>query len=222
MGATIVAETLAHEIIRLSNTIKISSSKARHAVQGGHTEDVLMNLSRIDSSNKFLQRYASVLDVNSYSRRRRYSHESLREKLNSLLQDSPLLTYGETSVESEILGTDFNVKMVEDSFKIIIENLLINLDVPSDIIENVIYIANSISFKGGKNPVILKNIESKIVQDADRLEAIGAIGIARTFTYGGFKGRAIYNPDSSVENSDSISHFYYENCFQIFHGVQTF
>ncbi|HFI0144526.1 TPA: ATP-binding protein [Streptococcus suis] len=126
MGATIVAETLAHEIIRLSNTIKFSSTKARHAVQGGHTEDALMNLSRIDSSNKFLQRYASVLDVNSYSRRRRYSHESLREKLISFLQDSPLLTYGGTSVEYEILGTDFNVKMVEDGFKIIIENLIIN------------------------------------------------------------------------------------------------
>lgn len=96
----------------------------------------------------------------------------------------------------------------DEDRKIIIENLLINLDVPSDIIENVIYIANSISFKNGKNPIILKNIESKIVQDADRLEAIGAIGIARTFTYGGFKGRAIYNPDSSIDNNDSISHFY--------------
>ena len=62
------------------------------------------------------------------------------------------------------------------------------------------------------------SIEGKIVQDADRLDGIGAIGIARTFAYGGKKGKLIYNPDDNelVDEKDyniygsktSISHFY--------------
>lgn len=54
----------------------------------------------------------------------------------------------------------------------------------------------------------MKTIEGKIVQDADRLDAIGAIGIARTFTFGGHFNREIFNPDSKEHNSDTISHFY--------------
>ncbi|RKV86851.1 MAG: hypothetical protein D8H99_38010, partial [Streptococcus sp.] len=81
MGATIIAETLSHEIIRLSNSIKSSSSKARNAVFNDNKEEAILNLNRLDSSNKFLVRYASLLDVNSYSRRRRYSVESIKEKL---------------------------------------------------------------------------------------------------------------------------------------------
>ena len=51
------------------------------------------------------------------------------------------------------------------------------------------------------------SIEGKIVQDADRLDALGAIGIARTFAYGGNNNRLIYNPGSS-DDSDSVYHFY--------------
>jgi len=51
----------------------------------------------------------------------------------------------------------------------------------------------------------MKTIEGKIVQDADRLDAIG---IARTFTFGGHFNREIFNPDSKEHNSDTISHFY--------------
>ncbi len=76
----------------------------------------------------------------------------------------------------------------------------------------------SVSFKG-KESVIPTCIEGKIVQDADRLDALGAIGIARTFAYGGHKGRPIYNPsekpieDMTAEEyqnheSNSINHFY--------------
>ena len=67
--------------------------------------------------------------------------------------------------------------------------------VSEEIILHVIAIIENISFKGGK---VIANFQSKeldIVQDADRLDAIGAIGIARTFNFGGFKNRAIYNPD---------------------------
>ena len=72
-----------------------------------------------------------------------------------------------------------------------------------------------VSYVGGKSkiapqliiPNIPTDIEGKIVQDADRLDALGAIGIARTFAYGGSKGREMYNPDCS-DGSDSIYHFY--------------
>lgn len=126
MGATIIAETLSHEIIRLSNSIKSSSSKARNAVFNDNKEEAILNLNRLDSSNKFLVRYASLLDVNSYSRRRRYSVESIKEKLDEILKNSPLLTYGKTTVNVKITGNDFKAKIISDSFKIIIENLVLN------------------------------------------------------------------------------------------------
>ena len=63
-----------------------------------------------------------------------------------------------------------------------------------DTITHVIKIIENISFKGGNTEKTFRSIELDIVQDADRLDAIGAIGIARTFNYGGFKNRALYNP----------------------------
>ena len=126
MGATIIAETLSHEIIRLSNNIKFSSSKVRNSVLNNNEEEAILNLNRIDSSNKFLVRYASLLDVNSYSRRRRYSVESIKGKLEEILENTPLLTYGNTTVNLKIVGNDFKAKIISDSFKIIIENLVIN------------------------------------------------------------------------------------------------
>ena len=126
MGATIIAETLSHEIIRLSNNIKSSSSRVRNAVHNDNKGEAISNLNRIDSSIKFLVRYASLLDVNSYSRRRRYSVESIKEKLEEILENTPLLTYGNTTVNLKITGNDFKAKIITDSFKIIIENLVIN------------------------------------------------------------------------------------------------
>lgn len=80
-------------------------------------------------------------------------------------------------------------------------------------------IVSNISFKGGNFSELPKPIELQIVQDADRLDALGAVGIARTFNYGGFKNRPIYDPDiapdlqMSVEayktsSAPTINHFY--------------
>jgi len=91
--------------------------------------------------------------------------------------------------------------------------------VPENTIENVINIIENISFKGGHETKKFSSLELDIVQDADRLDAIGAIGIARTFNYGGFKNRAIYNPEikpnlnmskEEYKNSDAttINQFY--------------
>jgi uncharacterized protein len=79
-------------------------------------------------------------------------------------------------------------------------------------------IIGTISFKGGQGTA-LSTIEAEIVQDADRLDAIGAIGIARAFAYGGKKGQPIYDPSINVRaemsleeyrkgKSTSIHHFY--------------
>ena len=84
--------------------------------------------------------------------------------------------------------------------------------------EQIKTIIASISYKGGRK-LKLEYQEAKIVQDADRLDAIGAIGIARAFAYGGKKGQPIYNPSFHVReemtleeyrkgNSTSIHHFY--------------
>ena len=67
-----------------------------------------------------------------------------------------------------------------------------NVDEPT--ILHVINIIENISFKGGNFEKKFSSKELDIVQDADRLDAIGAIGIARTFNYGGFKNRTLYNP----------------------------
>jgi uncharacterized protein len=92
-------------------------------------------------------------------------------------------------------------------------------NVPENTIVPVINIIENISFKGGHETKKFSSLELDIVQDADRLDAIGAIGIARTFNYGGFKNRAIYNPKinpnlhmskEEYKNSDAptINHFY--------------
>ena len=91
--------------------------------------------------------------------------------------------------------------------------------VAADVIEHVVQIINNISFKGGKVARTFSSKELDVVQDADRLDAIGAIGIARTFNYGGFKNRAIYNPDIAPDlhmtkeeykksTAPTINHFY--------------
>lgn len=86
-------------------------------------------------------------------------------------------------------------------------------------IDHVIKIIENISFKGGNFEKKFTSIELDIVQDADRLDAIGAIGIARCFNYGGFKNRTLYDPEirpnmnmSKEEykssTSPTITHFY--------------
>ena len=86
-------------------------------------------------------------------------------------------------------------------------------------INHVINIIENISFKGGNFENKFSSKELEIVQDADRLDAIGAIGIARTFNYGGFKNRALYDPSiapnlnmskEEYKNSDAptLNHFY--------------
>ena len=92
-------------------------------------------------------------------------------------------------------------------------------NVDEQTINHVVNIIENISFKGGNFEKKFSSKELDIVQDADRLDAIGAIGIARTFNYGGFKNRALYNPKiapkmnmskEEYKNSEAptLNHFY--------------
>lgn len=93
------------------------------------------------------------------------------------------------------------------------------INVDEETIQHVVQIIKHISFKGGKEAQTFTSPELNVVQYADRLDALGAIGIARTFNYGGFKNREIFNPNippnltmtkEEYKKSDapSINHFY--------------
>lgn len=97
---------------------------------------------------------------------------------------------------------DYKFGYSDEDRKNIIKNAVGNYNLSEEQVNHIIYIANNTSFSKGKS---LETLESKIVQDADRLDALGAIGIARAFTYGGFLKRDIYNIDG---DNDTISHFY--------------
>lgn len=110
-------------------------------------------------------------------------------------------------------------KLFDTSDKLLnARKFLIENGVDDSIIDEICNIIKSVSFKGNGSSVP-DSIEGKIVQDADRLDAIGAIGIARTFAYGGYKGRPIFDPEEKPrENmtteeydnhiSTSINHIY--------------
>lgn len=94
-----------------------------------------------------------------------------------------------------------------------------SIRVPDETIEHVVKIIENISYKGGNFQRTFHSKELDITQDADRLDAIGAIGIARAFQYGGFKNRVIHNPEEAPKlgmtkeaykkhEGSTINHFY--------------
>ncbi|MBS7319968.1 MAG: HD domain-containing protein [Myroides sp.] len=93
------------------------------------------------------------------------------------------------------------------------------IEIPEDVKKHVVQIIENISFKGGNFEKNFRSKELEIVQDADRLDAIGAIGIARTFNYGGFKNHPLYDPaikpnlqmskdEYKKHQGTTINHFY--------------
>jgi len=99
-----------------------------------------------------------------------------------------------------------------------LDSFLQSLQLDSETSSRIKSCIETVSYKGGR-VIELNSIEAKIVQDADRLDALGAIGIARTFAFGGKKGHPIYEPDLDVRgemtleeyrngDSSSVNHFY--------------
>jgi uncharacterized protein len=89
----------------------------------------------------------------------------------------------------------------------------------TDLAERIAHIVSEISFKGAGEETPVSSLEAAVVQDADRLDALGAIGIARAFAYGGHKNRPIYDPeikstlhdnfeDYAKKGTHTINHFY--------------
>lgn len=101
----------------------------------------------------------------------------------------------------------------------IVKEFLTEQKVDSETIEKVIFIIENMSFKNRNDAPKELPLELKIVQDADRIDAIGAIGIARTFNFGGYKNNLMYHPDIEPKlnltkeeykksNGTTINHFY--------------
>ncbi|MBM6860479.1 HD domain-containing protein [Clostridium saudiense] len=114
---------------------------------------------------------------------------------------------------------DWKFSQGTDTDTTVTEKFLTSMNISENDINKIISIIKTMSFKGGVVDSTQNSIEGKVVQDADRLDAIGAIGIARTFAYGGSKGRQIYDPSinpmkftslEQVKNEENhtINHFY--------------
>ncbi len=99
------------------------------------------------------------------------------------------------------------------------EKWMRKLGLSAEEIQSIEKIIEEVSFKGAGVDTTPNSLEAKVVQDADRLDAMGAIGIARTFAYGGHKNRQIYDPNVQPEmhldfesykktNAPTINHFY--------------
>lgn len=95
------------------------------------------------------------------------------------------------------------------------------INVDEKTIDQVRYIVQNVSYKGGSNKHKMQTVEGMVVQDADRLDALGAIGIARAFAFGGYKQRPMYDPSikpkvyrtfkelkKSKHVHTSVNHFY--------------
>ncbi|WP_066175692.1 HD domain-containing protein [Bacillus marinisedimentorum] len=99
-----------------------------------------------------------------------------------------------------------------------VRDWLMSVSLPDSETNHVMEIISTMSFKGGGGPEV-RTLEGKVVQDADRLDAIGAIGIARAFTYAGAKGQPIFDPglpprdemtktEYRTGKSTAVNHFY--------------
>ncbi len=95
-----------------------------------------------------------------------------------------------------------------------VKNWMIHHVEDKNIIDQVLAIISTMSYDGGQNPP-METLEGQIVQDADRLDALGAIGIARTFLYSGFKGQIMHHPEKEFTQMEyrsnektAIYHFY--------------
>lgn len=118
----------------------------------------------------------------------------------------------------DISDHKFNGGKLDEGGKVAFE-ILMDLKYPEERAHQVKNIIDNVSFKGAGTSSEMTSLEGQIVQDADRLDAIGAIGVGRTFAYGGYKGQPMYDPkiEAVAHNSfeeyassegTTINHFY--------------
>ena len=133
-------------------------------------------------------------------------------------ENADMLIVELTALLHDIADWKFNEGSSEIGLKLSKE-WLTSLGVDGSIITKITNIIGTMSFKGGTTNAKQETIEGKVVQDADRLDAIGAIGIARAFAYGGYKERELYNPNIKPQKhidfeqykksiGTTVNHFY--------------
>ena len=114
---------------------------------------------------------------------------------------------------------DWKMTGNESGFPVKAKKWLINMGVEANVSTEILNVIEDVSFQGAGIETLVRSVEGAVVQDADRLDAMGAIGIARTFAYGGHKSRLIYDPAvtpvmhtdfQTYKNSTAptVNHFY--------------
>ena len=106
----------------------------------------------------------------------------------------------------DISDHKFNGGKLDEGGKVAFE-LLRSLEYPEERALKVKCIVDNISFKGANTDAEMQSLEGRIVQDADRLDAIGAIGVGRTFAYGGHKGQPMYDPNIPVKLHNTFEEY---------------
>lgn len=123
------------------------------------------------------------------------------------------------------------IKQEEDDYSIA-EYFMIEIGVSKKAIDEIMFIIKNMSFSKSFDVAdVSKSIEFQIVQDADRLDAIGAIGVGRAFTFGGSRARLMYNPDYTTQqftssadyrNAESSTiHHFHEKLFSLKETLNT-
>lgn len=114
---------------------------------------------------------------------------------------------------------DWKITGSDSHYPVKANKWLIDRDIQAEFVPRILHVIEDVSYKGAGTETPVRSIESAVVQDADRLDAMGAIGIARTFAYGGHKNRLIYDPaispvmhndfkDYKNSKAPTVNHFY--------------
>ena len=145
-----------------------------------------------------------------------YHIERVRKNAKKIAEHYPEANHLQIELAA-LLHDRYDHKIVSnvEEAKLEVRDLLLQHGLPEDLIKKILYSIDAVGFRNGKNPLQPISIEDKIVQDADRLDAIGAIAIARTFVYSGAHQRPIYTgePLDVLEKAHdledtAIGHFY--------------
>jgi hypothetical protein len=123
IGSSIIAQSLAHEIKRLSNQIEILTKTIRSLCSNVNIDN---ELNLIVTNCYYLSRYASILDINSRAKRRKFETFSIKECLSTILLDNPIFHYKSYDYEYKIIGEEFQIRGIKANIKIIVENIILN------------------------------------------------------------------------------------------------
>jgi len=129
VGSSIIAESLAHEILGISKKLRsyISQVKSEVGKQNINQSRLEMYFELMVSSVGYLERYASVLDVNSYTKRKKPEYTDIKDQIEQILDGFPLFDKAlQNALKPVVSGDTFHYSIIKMNFKIAIENLIVN------------------------------------------------------------------------------------------------